>query len=203
MLGFPVEDIERRPGITGVVTGRIAQLEKHPNADRLQVARVDVGVAEPLTIATAATNVAAGQFIAVATVGAQLPALRIERRTMRGVVSHGMMISADELALPAEWFEHGILQLDPGTPLGADAVGLFGLDCDVLDVEITANRPDALSIVGLARELAASYGVELLLPGLRDSFDATEPPGEAPRVVLESTDCHRFVAQRFDGVRVR
>ncbi|HEY6326245.1 MAG TPA: phenylalanine--tRNA ligase subunit beta [Candidatus Cybelea sp.] len=202
MLGFPVADIEKRPAISGVVTGRIAQLEKHPNADRLQVARVDVGAAEPLTIATAATNVAAGQFIAVATVGAQLPELRIERRTMRGVVSHGMLISAEELALPAEWFEDGILQLDQGTPLGADPVELFGLGCDVLDVEITANRPDALSIVGLARELAASYGVDLLFPKLRDSYDATEPQGEQPRVVLQSTDCHRFVAQRFDGVRV-
>jgi phenylalanyl-tRNA synthetase beta chain len=203
MLGFPVADIEKRPAITGVVTGRIAELEKHPNADRLQVARVDVGAPEPLTIATAATNVAAGQIIAVATVGAQLPALRIERRTMRGVTSYGMMISADELALPADWFEDGILQLDAATPLGADAVELFGLSCDVLDVEITANRPDALSILGLARELAASYGVALRAPPLRDSYDATEPPGEAPRVVLQSTDCHRFVAQRFDGVQVR
>ncbi|HVR47849.1 MAG TPA: phenylalanine--tRNA ligase subunit beta [Candidatus Binatia bacterium] len=203
MLGFPVADVERRPEISGVVTGRIAELEKHPNADRLQVARVDVGAAEPLTIATAASNVAAGQVIAVATVGAQLPTLRIERRTMRGVVSHGMMISAGELALPAEWFEDGILQLGQGTPLGVDAVELFGLRHDVLDVEITANRPDALSIVGLARELAASYGVELRLPPLLDSYDATEPPGEAPRVVLQSTDCHRFVAQRFDGVQVR
>ncbi len=203
MLGFPVADIEKRPAITGVVTGRIAELEKHPNADRLQVALVDVGAAEPLTIVTAATNVAVGQTIAVATVGAQLPALRIERRTMRGVVSHGMMISADELALPAEWFEDGILQLDTGTPPGADAVEFFGLNCDVLDVEITANRPDATSIVGLARELAASYGVALRLPPLHDSYDASEPPGEAPRVVLQSTDCHRFVAQRFDSVRVR
>lgn len=202
MLGFPVADIEKRPAITGVVTGRIVELEKHPNADRLRVARVDVGAAEPLTIATAATNVAAGQFIAVATVGAQLPASRIERRTMRGVVSHGMMISADELALPAEWFEDGILQLDRGTPLGADAVELFGLRCDVLDVEITANRPDATSIAGLARELAASYGVALQLPPLRESYDAPEPPGETPRVVLQSADCHRFVAQRFDRVQV-
>jgi phenylalanyl-tRNA synthetase beta chain len=203
MLGFPVADIEKRPTITGVVTGRIVELEKHPNADRLQVARIDVGSAEPLTISTAATNVAAGQAIAVATIGAQLPAMRIERRTMRGVVSHGMMISAEELALPAEWFEDGILQLDPGTPLGADAVELFGLASDVLDVEITANRPDASSIVGLARELAAAYGVPLRLPAVGNSYDGAEPPGETPRVTLQSADCHRFVAQRFDGVRVR
>ncbi|MBV8345677.1 MAG: phenylalanine--tRNA ligase subunit beta [Candidatus Eremiobacteraeota bacterium] len=203
MLGFPVAEAESRPTLSGVVTGRIVGLEKHPNADRLQVGRVDVGAGEPLTIATAATNVAEGQVIAVATVGAQLPALRIERRTMRGVVSHGMMISAEELALPAEWFEDGILQLDQTTPLGADVVELFGLASDVLDVEITANRPDATSVVGLARELAASYGVPLHLPRLRDSYDEPEPTGEAPRVALQSTDCHRFVAQRFDGLHVR
>jgi phenylalanyl-tRNA synthetase beta chain len=202
MLGFPVAEVEKRPRIGGVVTGRIVELEKHPNADRLQVGRVDVGAAEPLTIVTAATNVAAGQVIAVATIGARLPALRIERRTMRGVASQGMMISAEELALPAEWFEDGILQLDQTTALGADVVELFGLEPDTLDVEITANRPDATSIIGLARELAASYGVPLRLPRLRDSYDAAEPRGEEPRVVLQSTDCHRFVAQRFDGVRV-
>ncbi|MBV9233278.1 MAG: phenylalanine--tRNA ligase subunit beta, partial [Candidatus Eremiobacteraeota bacterium] len=152
MLGFPVEQIERRPRIGGVVAGRILELEKHPNADRLAVARVEVGTGTPLTIATAATNVAAGQSIAVATIGAQLPALRIERRSMRGIVSEGMLISADELALPAEWFEDGILQFDAEGKPGGDVVELLGLSDDVLEVEITANRPDALSIVGLARE---------------------------------------------------
>jgi phenylalanyl-tRNA synthetase beta chain len=202
MLGFPIAEIQKRPLITGVVTGRIVVLEKHPNADRLQVAQVDVAADALLTIATAATNVAVGQTIAVATIGAQLPALRIERRTMRGVVSHGMMISADELALPAEWFEDGILQLDATTPLGMDVVELYGLATDVLDVEITSNRPDAISVIGLARELAASYGVELRLPSLVNPAENAESPGNAPEVVLESPDCHRFVAQRFDNVHV-
>ena len=202
MLGFPVDAIERRPKISGVVTGRIERVEKHPNADRLLVARVDVGADEPLTIATAATNVASGQHIAVATVGARLPALTIEPRTMRGVASQGMMISADELALPPEWFEDGIMQLERTIEPGLDVVELFGLDTAVLDVEITANRPDAMSVVGLARELAASYDVPLTLPSLANPGDRDESPGKAPRVVIESPDCRRFVAQRFDGVRV-
>src|SRR5579885_3783236 len=84
-IGFPVEAIEQRAQITGVVTGRIAKLEKHPNADRLQVGTIDVGNGALLTIATAATNVAQGQTIAVATVGAQLPALTITRRKIRGI----------------------------------------------------------------------------------------------------------------------
>ncbi|HZV77930.1 MAG TPA: phenylalanine--tRNA ligase subunit beta [Candidatus Babeliales bacterium] len=202
MLGFPVASVEKRPVITGVVTGRIAELEKHPNADRLLVARVDVARDEPLTIATAATNVAAGQTIAVATIGARLPEITIEPRTMRGVTSQGMMISADELALPAEWFEDGIMQLDLNTPLGADPVELFGLATDVLDVEITTNRPDAMSVIGLARELAASYGLPLRLPPLVNPGDAREPADKAPKVAIESPDCYRFVAQRFDGIAV-
>ncbi|MBV8198716.1 MAG: phenylalanine--tRNA ligase subunit beta, partial [Candidatus Eremiobacteraeota bacterium] len=202
MLGFPVEEIEHRPQISGVVGGRILELGKHPNADRLSIARVDVGAAAPLTIATAATNVAAGQSIAVATIGAQLPTLRIERRTMRGVVSEGMLISADELALPSEWFEDGILQLDSTTTPGSNVVELLGLADDVLEVEITPNRPDALSILGLARELAASYGVALESPLVRNPGEGDEPPGQRPHVVLESPDCRRFVAQRFNDVVV-
>ncbi len=202
MLGFPVAAIERRPRISGVVTGRIASVEKHPNADRLLVARVDVARESPLTIATAATNVAAGQTISVATIGAKLPQLTIEARTMRGVASQGMMISADELALPADWFEDGIMQLDGTIEPGLDAVELFGLDTDVLDVEITANRPDSMSILGLARELAASYGVALRLPSFENPGDREEPPGKAPAVSIDSSDCYRFVAQRFDGVTV-
>lgn len=203
MLGFPVAAIERRPRISGVLTGRIASVEKHPNADRLLVARVDIARESPLTIATAATNVAAGQTIAVATIGAKLPKLTIEARTMRGVASQGMMISAEELALPAEWFEDGIMQLDGTIEPGLDAVELFGLEADVIDVEITANRPDSMSIVGLARELAASYGVALALPSFENPGRAEEPPGESPVVSIESPDCYRFVAQRFAGVAVK
>jgi len=201
LLGFPAAEIVRRPRITGVVTARIAKLEKHPNADRLQVGEIDVGRDEPLVIATAATNVAAGQTIAVATIGAKLPELTIAPRTMRGIASQGMMISAEELALPAEWFEDGILQLDDSTPLGVDATELFGLNDDVIDVEITTNRPDAMSIIGLARELAAAYDVPLQLPSF-DNPAAGKAPNANIAVDIESADCNRFVAQYADGVRV-
>jgi phenylalanyl-tRNA synthetase beta chain len=202
MLGFPVDGIQNRPKISGVVTGKIAAIEKHPNADRLLVAQIDVARDGPLTIATAATNVAAGQTIAVATIGGRLPELTIEARTMRGVASQGMMISAEELALPGEWFEDGIMQLEPETALGADVVELFGLDTEVLDVEITANRPDSMSIVGLARELAASYGVPLRSPPATNPGEGRERANADPDVAIESRDCRRFVAQRFDGLRV-
>ncbi len=201
MLGFPVAEIERRPAITGVVCGRIRTLEKHPNADRLQVAGVDVGGERPLTIATAATNVAVGQTIAVATIGARLPALTIEPRKMRGIASEGMMCSAEELALPADWFEDGILQLDADLPVGRDIVGHFGLAEAVLDVEVTSNRADAMSMLGIARELAGALGSALRTPLAANPGSAADRP-QALSVTLASPDCRRFVAQRFDGVRV-
>jgi len=202
MLGFPVEEIVKRPVITGVVVGKIVALEKHPNADRLQVGKIDVAGERLLTIATAATNVAQGQVIPVATIGARLPQLTIEPRKMRGIDSEGMMVSADELALPPEWFEDGIMQLDDDRVLGANAIDLFGLNDAVLDVEITSNRVDAMSIFGLARELSAAYGVELRLPPHVNPGSGEPPAGKAPHVTIESPDCTRFVAQRFEGVRV-
>ncbi len=197
-LGFPVAAIETRPVITGVVAGRIAELGKHPDADRLQVGQIEIGDGAPLTIATAATNVAAGQTIAVAIIGARLPQLTIERRKMRGVESEGMMISADELALPAEWFEDGIMQFEETLQPGTDVVEYFGLSEAVLDVEITSNRVDAMSIAGLARELAAYLSVPLRLPELANP--GANSGGPEPKVTLESPDCRRFVAQLFSDV---
>ena len=198
-LGFPVAAIETRPVITGVIAGRIAELGKHPNADRLQVGRIEIGDGAPLTIATAATNVAAGQTIAIATIGARLPQLTIERRKMRGLESEGMMISADELALPAEWFEDGIMQFEPALQPGTDVVEYFRLGEAVLDVEITSNRVDAMSMIGLARELAAYQGVPLRLPELVHPGAGSRGP--KPKVTIESPDCRRFVSQIFSGVQ--
>jgi phenylalanyl-tRNA synthetase beta chain len=200
MLGFPVDAVEMRPQLSGIVAGRIVTIEKHPNADRLQVCTVDAGGKKPLIIATAATNVAAGQHIAVATIGAHLPNLIIERRKMRGVESEGMMCSADELALAAEWFENGIMQLGEAVAPGTDLVALFGLNDAVLDVDVTSNRPDALSIIGLARELAAASGQRPRLPSFENP--ANDEGGRITRVAIETPDCTRFVAQRFTGIRV-
>jgi len=209
-IGFPVDGIEHRPMLAGILAGTVTAIGKHPNADRLQIAVVGIGNSKQLRIATAATNVFAGEVVAVATVGAQLPRLRIEPRTMRGFESEGMMCSADELALPAEWFEDGILQLDPRTPPGTDVVELFHLQDDVLDVDITANRVDAMCMVGLARELAAATGQTLRIPAeLQLSIEefvsfGCEPQkgGGEPRVTIATDDCLRFVTQRFGNIRV-
>ncbi|MDQ2908471.1 MAG: phenylalanine--tRNA ligase subunit beta [Candidatus Eremiobacteraeota bacterium] len=201
MLGFPVAAIERRPALSGVVVGRLAAVEKHPAADRLWVCTVDIGAERPLTIATAATNVAAEQIVPVAMLGAQLLGLRIGPRTMRGIASEGMLCSADEVGLEATWFEDGIMQLDRALPLGADFVAMFGLSEAVLDVEVTANRVDAMSVLGLARELAAALGLPLREPSL--SLERlTAPPTPSDSVRIQSADCKRFVAVRVSNVHV-
>ena len=198
-IGFPVDAIEERPVVTGVLAGRIERLERHPNADRLQVGKIDVGSGELLTIATAATNVAQGQTIPVATIGAQLPHLKIERRKMRGLESEGMMVSAEELALPAEWFEDGIMQLEDGIALGTDVVEHFRLSDAVLDVDITSNRVDAMSMIGLARELAAYQGVPLRV---QEPREAAVTLSSDARASIESPDCRLFAIQEFGNVRV-
>ncbi len=197
-LGFPVESIERRHKLSGVVIGRIAHTEKHPNADTLTLCTIDIGTPQTLTIATAATNVAEGDVIPVATIGAEVVGLSIGRRKMRGIDSEGMLCSAGELGLDGEWFEDGILQLEKSLPLGVDFVEHFRLNDDVLDVEITANRPDCLSVVGLARELAASLGRTIREP----QTHAVPGTPSFTDVTLESADCKRFVAQRFSGLTV-
>ena len=199
-IGFPVDGVAARPVITGVVVGRITKIEKHPNADRLQVCTIDIGSGRMLTIATAATNVAENQVVPVATIGAKLPELTIEPRKMRGVASEGMLCSGGELALEADWFEDGIMQLDHDLTLGANVVDLFGLSDPVLDVDVTPNRVDAMSMLGLARELAASFGIELREP---PTDVVTTGETDDVRVTLESVDVRRYVAQRVSGLSVR
>ncbi|MEA2786514.1 MAG: phenylalanyl-tRNA synthetase beta chain, partial [Candidatus Eremiobacteraeota bacterium] len=201
-LGFPVDDVETRPKLTNVVVGRITKLERHPNADRLQLCTIDVGGPNTLLIATAATNVAEGQTVPVARIGAELAGgLTIAPRKMRGIDSEGMLISAEEIGLPGEWFEDGIMQLEPAIPLGTDAIAHFRLTDPVLDVDVTPNRPDALSIVGLARELAAAFGVALREPPSDVQYDVDG--NDDARVTIETVDCKRFVFQRASGLRVR
>lgn len=200
-LGFPVESVTERPQLTLVVAGKIAKLEKHPNADRLQVCTIDVGAPAPLTIATAATNVAEGQHIPVALIGSQLATVKIEPRKMRGVTSEGMLCSAEELGLPAEWFEDGIMQIDAAIPIGTDLIAHFHLNDPVLDVEVTSNRPDAMCMVGIARELAAAFGRTVRMPNLEVAGYAGD--SNDVEVTLESSDCRRYVAQRFSGLVVR
>ncbi len=168
VAGFEVEEIEDLAArAAGVVVGHVQNRDQHPNADKLSVCTVDIGAAEPLQIVCGAKNVRAGIHVAVATVGSYLPAvdLTIKPAELRGVASSGMICYLSELGLADS--SDGIVILDEalesvpalGTPVGP----LFGLDDQVLELAITANRPDGLSMQGIAREVAALSGGALTL----------------------------------------
>ena len=203
LRGMEVEAIEvAGADWTDVVVGRLLAVERHPNADTLWLTRVDVGRGEPLEIVCGAQNIEPGQLVPVALVGSVLPGdRRIERTRIRGVVSEGMLCSPIELGLGTDADGIYILGSDDehrlGTPL-SEVVGEV-----VLDVDVKPNRGDALSMVGLARELAAATGAELRMPSVSVD-EADEEASAHVSVAIEAPDlCPRFTARWFDGVRNR
>jgi phenylalanyl-tRNA synthetase beta chain len=205
LAGFEVEDIEdRQAWANGVVVGKVLACEQHPNADKLRICQVDIGQAEPSTIVCGAPNVKTGLFVPVATLGTYLPKvdLKIKPAKLRGVASEGMICSLAELGLSSE--SDGIHQFDPEHStlrVGEDARPLLGLDDTILDLTSTANRADALSMVGIAREVAALTGAELHLP------EVSAPPLPAADAVLainivEAQACPAYTGTRVEGITV-
>lgn len=207
LAGVTVEGIaEPGAGIEKVITGRIESIEPHPNADKLVVTRVNTG-AEELQIITAATNVRAGDVIPVAVEGARLAGgLVIKRAKLRGVESRGMMCSGQELGIDPKTMPadeaNGIMILPPGTPLGKDAKELLGLDDYILELDLTPNRGDCLSVLGVAREVAALLGRQCRVP--QPVFPELEETIEDQAgVEIEAVDlCRRFVGRLIKNVRV-
>jgi phenylalanyl-tRNA synthetase beta chain len=197
-----VNGIERR-GVPGDLdlfrVGHVLEAEKHPDADRLQLCKVEVGEDRPYQIVCGAWNFGAGAKVAVALPGATLPdGLTLERRKLRGEVSEGMILAEDELDLGTD--HTGILVLDdalePGTPLAS----MLPLVEEVLDVEATGNRPDLFSVYGLAREVAALFEGELLpVPGT-DPARAGDEPVDVTVEDLEG--CPRYIGRLFRDVQI-
>lgn len=185
---------------TDVVVGRLLGIERHPNADKLWLTSVDAGSGTPLQIVCGADNISVGQLVPVALVGSVLAGgRRIERSKIRGVESQGMLCSAIELGLGEE--AEGIHILGSGDELavGTDLSTIVGEV--VLDVDVKPNRGDALSMVGLAREVAALAGTSVRLPDTSVSEDPALPVGERVSVEIEDTEgCPRFTARWFEGV---
>ena len=203
LLGMEVKGIERwGADWDGVVTGELLTVDKHPRADRLHLTTVTLGDGgEPLSIVCGATNIAPGQRIPVALPGAVLPGnRRIERAEKMGVVSNGMLCSGEELRLTGDG--DGILILPADTPLGVPLADLFG-DV-VLDVDVKPNRGDALSILGLAREVAAATSQQVRMPDI--TVEEGSGPDISDRLTVEVRDtdlCPRFVGRWVTGVSVR
>ncbi|HSD79337.1 MAG TPA: phenylalanine--tRNA ligase subunit beta, partial [Solirubrobacteraceae bacterium] len=212
MTGTEVERIHRH-GVAALehfVVGRVLTAERHPDADRLSVCSVAVGEGDTATIVCGAPNVAAGQTVAVARPGAVMPdGTVLGRARLRGVASEGMILAEDEVGIGTA--HDGIMVLDdllpgggglvPGTPL-AD---VLPLETDVLELEITPNRPDCLGLYGVAREVHAATGAALAAPPWADDPGAAglghAPPGV--EVGVESRDiCPRFTARVFEDVAI-
>jgi phenylalanyl-tRNA synthetase beta chain len=215
--GLPVSELEERLTMTGTkveavhhhgvgalerfVIGRVLEAGRHPDADRLSVCMVDVGDGGPQQIVCGAPNVAAGQIVAVARPGAVMPdGTKLGVAKLRGVESNGMILAEDELAIGTE--HAGIMVLDgdlePGTPLSA----VLPIATEVLELEVTPNRPDCLGVYGVAREVHAATGAPLAPP----PWD--EDPGSAGEiagveVVVDAPDlCPRFTARAFEDVTI-
>ncbi|MGB7709711.1 MAG: phenylalanine--tRNA ligase subunit beta [Microcoleus sp.] len=204
MAGFEVEEIEdRRTWADGVVLGKIVAIEQHPNADKLRVCQVDVGKSEPLNIVCGAPNARADIYVPVAVVGTFLSQidLKIKPAKLRGVPSAGMICSLAELGLSKE--SAGIHIFDLENPeLGSDIRPLLGLDDVILDLTATANRADALSMVGVAREVAALTGANLRIPA---AADVAIQGKESPNLTVEISEfegCPIYMGTAIEGVKI-
>ena len=208
MTGTGVEGItDLGEQLQNVVVGRVLTCEPHPNSDHLHVCTVDVGQGEPLQIVCGAPNVAAGQLVPVALVGAVLPGGSIKKGKLRGVESYGMICSGPEMGVPVELYpsvgDEGILVFREDHPLGTDVREIFGLNDRVIDFEILANRPDTLCVWGVARETAAAMGTELKLPEVTVADCGEGDIGDYAKVdVLDSVLCPRYTARVIKNVRV-
>ncbi len=212
MTGTEVDRVEHH-GVRELehfVVGRVLQAEQHPDADRLTVCVVDVGGGEEAQIVCGAPNVAAGQLVAVGRPGAVMPdGMKLRRAKLRGVTSAGMILAEDELAIGPDHDETLVLSdangLEPGQPLA----GVLPISTDVLDLEITPNRPDCLGVYGVAREAHAATGAVLARPPWDEDpaletlrvDESTDAIGV--EIVVEATDlCPRFTARAFEDVRI-
>ncbi|MCL4079252.1 phenylalanine--tRNA ligase subunit beta [Coriobacteriia bacterium Es71-Z0120] len=202
MTGTKVERvIKTGQALDGVVVGQVLVKEQHPNADKLSYCQVDVGAQEPLRIVCGATNFSEGDKVPVALVGATLPGgVTIKRAKLRGLESEGMMCSARELGAGSD--ASGLLILPKDAPVGASYAEYAGLADTVLELEVTPNRPDCLSMAGVAREVGAVLNRDVRFPQW-DLRTSGEPVEKRVSVVVEDPDlCPRYTARLIRGVRI-
>ncbi len=203
-LGFEVEEMTTvTPSFSGVVVGRVTHIEPHPNADKVRVCTVDVG-SEVAEIICGAWNFDVGAVVPVALPGAVLGGdFEIGRREIRGVVSNGMICSEQELEVGDD--HAGIMVLNEDYPaaeshLGDDFATQLHLPDTIYDLAVTPNRPDCMSVVGLARELAAYYDIPLRHPEV--ALDAEEPPSRVDIRIEDPIGCPRFVGREVRNITV-
>lgn len=193
-------------GIDNVVVGKILSIEKHPNADKLLVSKVDIG-SETLQIVTGATNLKEGDYVPVAKIGAKLPGgIDIQKTNFRGIDSYGMLCSLKELgyedSVISKEMRDGIFVLDKEYPLGTSIVEILGLDDEVIEFEITPNRPDCLSIIGMARETSATFNIPLEEPEIRINNEVDSIENYLNGIEAPSENCNRYYARVIKDVKI-
>lgn len=210
LTGSKVEGYERLgEEISKVVVGKLISVEKHPDSDHLLICMVDVGEAEPLQIVTGAQNVKPGEYVPVALNGSTLPGgVTIKSGKLRGVVSNGMLCSLGELGLTVNDFpyaeENGIFLLKEDCKVGDDIKDVLGINDIAVEFEITSNRPDCLSVIGLARETAASFATDLKLhtPVVKET-DNGKTINDYISVEIKDPDlCPRYTARVVENIKI-
>lgn len=202
MLGVEVESIKQLGAeLEGVIVGSVTSIRPHPNADKLVLCQVDTGGTYELQIVCGAPNVREGMLAPVATIGTTLPVgLTIKRAKLRGETSQGMLCSEKELGLSDD--AAGLMELSTETPLGTPLSEALGLDDAVFELEITPNRPDCLSLIGVAREIRAETGNPLKLPTV-DVKESDINVRDLTSVTIDAPDlCPRYAARVIQGVKV-
>ncbi|MDA3838212.1 MAG: phenylalanine--tRNA ligase subunit beta, partial [Candidatus Delongbacteria bacterium] len=201
ILGFEPESVEYiNKDFKNFVVGKVTECEKHPDADRLTVCKVDVGN-EELQIVCGAPNVKKGQAVPVALVGAQFPDFKIKKAKMRGIESNGMICAEDELGLSGN--HDGIMVLDDKYQPGTQLKELFGSEDHVFDLEVTANRADALGYLGFGREFAYLTGKELKVPEIKLE-ESNKKIEDFINIEIKDTDaCPRYSARLIKNIVVK
>ncbi len=202
MAGLEVEGIERMGAeLEGIVVARIIESEPHPNAEKLSVTKIDAGGATALQVVCGAKNYKVGDLVPLATVGTTMAAgMKIEKAKLRGVESFGMLCSAKELGLSED--ASGLMILDPSLEPGTPIAQALGVEDVVFEVNVTPNRGDCLSHIGVAREVAALSGKPLKLPDV--SLAETDVRADDKvKVRIEDPDrCRRYAARVLEGIQI-
>lgn len=204
LSGSKVEElITSGDEISNVVTGKITKIEKHPDADALVVCQVDINKEEPIQIVTAAKNMKEQDIIPVALHGSTLHGgLKIKKGKLRGVVSNGMFCSEEELGIAGDEPVHGLMILPQDTPIGKDIKEVLNLQSAVIDFEITSNRPDCLSIVGMARETAATLGTTYNMPNTTFTAACKEDVTASYKVEIKDELCRRYMLKGVKNIKI-
>lgn len=204
LSGSKVEEvITSGDEIQNVVTGKLMKIEPHPDAEKLVICQLNVGSAELVQIVTGANNMKEGDIVPVALHGSSLPGgIKIKKGKLRGIVSNGMMCSEEELGIAGDEPVHGLMILPQDTPLGKDIKEVLGLDSAVIDFEITSNRPDCLSVVGMARETAATLGVPYRVPETVFTPLSKDNINQSLKVEVRDNLCRRYMARGVKNITI-